>query len=55
MQGLIVETTAKHWLRFRLGYQCKEVKYGIYIDGHEHLDVIKERKEYIKKLDKYKW
>jgi hypothetical protein len=39
MQGSIVESTAKLWLRFRLGYQCKEAKHGIYIDGHECPDM----------------
>ena len=53
MQGSIVESTAKRWLRFRLGYQCKEAKRGIYIDGHERPDVIKERKDYLKDLDRY--
>jgi hypothetical protein len=53
MQGSIVESTVKCWLRFRLGYQCKEAKHGIYIDGHERPDVIKEREEYIKDLGRY--
>jgi hypothetical protein len=53
MQGSIVESTAQRWLRFRLGYQCKEAKRGIYINGHEHPDVIEERKEYIKNVGRY--
>ncbi len=53
MQGTIVELTAQCWLKFRLGYQCKEAKHGIYIDGHERPDVIKERKEYLNELDRY--
>ena len=53
MQGSIIESTAYCWLRFRLGYQCKEAKRGIYIDGHERPDVIDERKEYLKELDRY--
>jgi hypothetical protein len=53
LQGTIVESTAWRWLKFRLGYQCKEAKHGIYIDGHEHPDVIKERKEFLKELDRY--
>jgi hypothetical protein len=53
MQGSIVESTAQRWLRFRLGYQCKEAKRGIYIDGHERPDVINERKYYMKELDRY--
>ena len=53
MQGSIFESTAQCWLRFRLGYQCKEAKHRIYIDGHEHPDVIKERKQFLNKLDIY--
>jgi len=53
IQGSIVESTAQHWLKFRLGYQCKEAKRGIYIDGHERPDVIKERKGFISELDRY--
>ena len=44
----IVEYTAQHWLKFKLGYECREAKKGIYIDGHECPDVIKERKEFLK-------
>jgi hypothetical protein len=52
----IVESTAQHWLRFRLGYECKEVKKGMYMDGHECPDIIKERKDFIDKLlHKYEW
>jgi hypothetical protein len=53
IQGSIVESTAQRWLKFRLGYQCKEAKRGIYIDGYERPDVIKERKKYIDDLDRY--
>ena len=53
IQGSIVESTAQRWLKFRLGYQCKEAKRGIYIDGHERPDVIDERKEYLRELDRY--
>lgn len=53
MQGSISEATAQRWLKFRLGYQCKEAKRGIYIDGHERPDVIEERKIYIGELDRY--
>jgi hypothetical protein len=53
MEGSISESTAQRWLKFRLGYQCKEAKRGIYIDGHERPDVIEERKEFIKELYTY--
>ncbi|KIK79517.1 hypothetical protein PAXRUDRAFT_96687, partial [Paxillus rubicundulus Ve08.2h10] len=35
----ISEATARRWL-MKLGYEPKEVKKGIYIDGHEHEDVV---------------
>ncbi len=53
IQGSIVESTAQRWLKFRLGYQCKEAKHGIYIDGHERPDVIEEREKFISELDRY--
>ena len=31
----------------------KKAKHRIYIDGHERPDVIKERKEFLNKLDTY--
>ena len=30
----ICERTAIRWLK-KLGYECKDVKKGIYVDGHE--------------------
>ena len=53
IQGTISESTAQRWLRFRLGYQCKEARRGIYIDGHERPDVVKERKDFLEELDRY--
>ena len=50
IDGKIVKSTAWHWLRFRLGYECKEAKKGMYVDGHERPDVIKERNDFIDKL-----
>ena len=50
INGKIIESTAWHWLRFRLGYECKESRKGMYVDGHEHLDIIKERSDFIDKL-----
>jgi hypothetical protein len=52
----IVESTAQRWLKFRLRYECKEAKKGMYVDGHECPDVLKERSEFIDKLfNKYEW
>jgi hypothetical protein len=53
IQATISESTARRWLKFRLGYECKEAKKGIYIDGHERPDVIKEREAFIDQLDSY--
>jgi hypothetical protein len=50
IEGTISEITARHWLKLRLGYECKETKKGIYIDRHEHLDVIKDRMEFLERL-----
>jgi hypothetical protein len=56
IDGKIIESTAQRWLKFRLGYKCKEVKKGMYVDGHECPDVLKERSEFIDKLfNKYEW
>ena len=35
----ITEQTAVNWLK-KLGYSCKNVKKGVYFDGHEWPDVI---------------
>ena len=53
IQGTIAESTAQRWLKFRLGYECKEAKKGIYIDGHECPDMIKEREAFIGEIDRY--
>ena len=54
IDGKIVESTAQRWLKFRLGYDCKEAHKGMYVDGHERPDVIKERDVFInEQLNKY--
>ena len=56
IEGAISERTAQHWLRFKLGYQCKESKKGLYVDGHERPDVIKERNDFIEQISNiYEW
>jgi hypothetical protein len=50
IKGAISESTAQRWLRFKLGYQCKESKKGLYVDGHERPDVIKERNDCIEQI-----
>ncbi len=56
IDGKIIESMAQCWLKFRLGYECKEAHKGMYVDGHERLDIIKERTEFIDKLlSIYEW
>ncbi|KIK75249.1 hypothetical protein PAXRUDRAFT_173358 [Paxillus rubicundulus Ve08.2h10] len=35
----IWEGTARHWLA-KLGYELKEARKGLYVDGHEWPDVV---------------
>ncbi len=54
IDGKIVKSTAQRWLKFRLGYECKEAHKGIYVDGHECLNVIKKRDVFInEQLNRY--
>ena len=53
VKATISESTAQRWLKFKLGYECKEAKKGIYIDGHERPDVIKEREGFIDQIKAY--
>jgi hypothetical protein len=53
IQGTIVESTAQRWLKFKLGYESKEGKKGMYIDGHKRPDVIKEREAFLEILGGY--
>jgi hypothetical protein len=56
IDGTISESTTQRWLKFKLGYECKETKKGIYMDGHECLDVIKERDGFIGEIfNIYEW
>jgi hypothetical protein len=50
INGTISKSTAQRWLRFKLGYECKETKKGVYMDGHERPDVIKERGEFLEQI-----
>src|SRR5712671_3708757 len=50
INGIISESTAQQWLRSKLGYECKETKKGMYMDGHERPDVIKERGEFLEQI-----
>ena len=50
--GSICEQTAIRWL-IKLGYPCKNVKKGLYHDGHKRPDVIKDHNIYIDRLFGY--
>jgi hypothetical protein len=41
--------TAREWLN-RLGYRWKNVKKGVYVDGHERVDVVEYRKIFVKQF-----
>jgi hypothetical protein len=48
----ISERTAINWLK-KLGYTCKDVKKGVYFDGHERPDVVEARKKFLAEIAKY--
>lgn len=50
----ILEDTACRWLA-KLGYELKEVKKGIYVDGHEREDVVAYWKEFLIKFGENEW
>ena len=45
-----VETSQK-WLH-ELGFEVLTLKKGIFVDGHEHSDVIESRKDFLRKMVK---
>ena len=48
----ICEHTAVNWLH-KLGYECKDVKKGIYVDSHERSDVVENQKKFLEEMDRY--
>ena len=48
----ISEKAACRWLA-KLGYELKEVKKGIYVDGHEREDVVAYQKKFLMEFAKY--
>lgn len=48
----ICERTAISWLH-KLGYQCKDVKKGVYFDGHERPDVVEARTKFLQQMKEY--
>lgn len=47
----ISENCAGHWL-IKLGYEMKEVKKGMYVDGHERPDVVNYRTTFLVNIQK---
>ena len=45
----ITKHCARQWLH-KLGYAVTEVKKGIYVDGHEHEDVVEYHKKILAKV-----
>jgi len=43
---------AVNWLK-KLGYSCKDVKKGVYHDGHKCPDVIEACKKYLQQIAQY--
>ena len=48
----ISERTAINWLK-KLGYVCKDVKKGVYHDGHERPDVVEARQKFLAQMKDY--
>ena len=48
----ICKCTAINWLK-KLGYMCRDVKKGVYHDGHECPDVIKAHKKFLDQMQQY--
>jgi len=42
--------TARRWLA-KLGFHWTEVKKGVYVDGHERVDVVEERVRFLEQLE----
>jgi hypothetical protein len=49
----ITKHTAISWLR-KLGYTCKDVKKGVYHDGHECPDIVEARTKFLAEMKMYK-
>ena len=48
----ISKCTAINWLK-KLGYICKDVKKGVYHDGHERPDVVEARQKFLAQMKDY--
>ncbi len=45
---VIRSRTARNWLR-KLGYEYKDVRKDVFVDGHERSDVVEDRKNFYKR------
>lgn len=49
----IMSRTARKWLH-RLGFEYKDVKKDVFVDGHERSDVIEDCKRFLEKMEELK-
>ena len=50
---MIRSRTARNWLR-KLGYEYKDVRKDVFVDGHERSDVVEDRKNFLQKMEELK-
>ncbi len=50
---VIRSRTARNWLR-KLGYEYKDVRKNVFVDGHERSDVVEDRKNFLPKMEELK-
>lgn len=49
----IKSRTARNWLH-RLGFEYKDLKKDVFVDGHERSDVVEDRKRFLEKMEELK-
>ncbi len=49
-KAMIKSRTARRWLN-KLGFSWRDVKKGVFLDGHERDDVVEDRKKFLKIMD----
>lgn len=50
---MIRSRTARKWL-CKLGFEYKDIKKDVFIDGHERLDVVEDRNKFLKMMEELK-
>ena len=50
---VIRSCTARNWLR-KLGYEYKNVRKDVFIDGHGQLDIVKDQINFLQKMEELK-